>query len=165
MNPDQSNIESQDGSKRVTYDLPCANCGYNLRTLSYTGDCPECAHPVAVTLTYLRTQLVERENTSKQAGFLISASLWLWAAGVIAFISVAGLSPIPAMAYILERSSELVIVVYAGVCAMFFVTALILGINAMLQKDHGSTWRFVIAVLLNPATTIGAFVTVMYVSH
>ena len=30
----------------VAVDLPCANCGYNLRTQPADGDCPECGHPV-----------------------------------------------------------------------------------------------------------------------
>lgn len=31
---------------RVEIDLPCASCGYNLRTLRWDGRCPECATPV-----------------------------------------------------------------------------------------------------------------------
>ena len=27
-------------------DLPCRNCGYNLRGVLAKGQCPECAHPV-----------------------------------------------------------------------------------------------------------------------
>jgi hypothetical protein len=34
----------------VDYDLPCAQCGYNLRTLAHASRCPECATPVAVSL-------------------------------------------------------------------------------------------------------------------
>jgi len=33
-------------SGRVETDLPCARCGYNLRTLAWDGKCPECATPV-----------------------------------------------------------------------------------------------------------------------
>ena len=34
----------------VESDVPCSRCGYNLRTLSSTGLCPECAAPVAESL-------------------------------------------------------------------------------------------------------------------
>jgi len=34
----------------IAIDLPCVGCGYNLRTLSVTGLCPECARAVADSL-------------------------------------------------------------------------------------------------------------------
>jgi hypothetical protein len=36
---------------RVIDDLPCRTCGYNLRTLATTGICPECATPVAASIS------------------------------------------------------------------------------------------------------------------
>lgn len=41
---------SLDAAGRVAGDLPCDQCGYNLRTLLPDGRCPECGHPVAETL-------------------------------------------------------------------------------------------------------------------
>ncbi len=40
-----------DADGRVCADTPCLNCGYNLRTLSVEGLCPECAHPVRLSLS------------------------------------------------------------------------------------------------------------------
>jgi hypothetical protein len=37
---------SSDHTARVETDLPCAKCGYNLRTLAWDGKCPECSAPV-----------------------------------------------------------------------------------------------------------------------
>ncbi|UCE59921.1 MAG: hypothetical protein JSU63_21055 [Phycisphaerales bacterium] len=34
----------------LAIDVPCISCGYNLRTLSVSGDCPECGHTVRETL-------------------------------------------------------------------------------------------------------------------
>jgi hypothetical protein len=34
----------------IETDLPCAQCGYNLRTQPADGRCPECNHPVAVSV-------------------------------------------------------------------------------------------------------------------
>jgi uncharacterized repeat protein (TIGR04138 family) len=34
----------------VPCDLPCAECGYNLRTLAIDGNCPECNCPVAKSI-------------------------------------------------------------------------------------------------------------------
>jgi hypothetical protein len=36
-----------DTDGRLIVDAPCVGCGYNLRTASLTGICPECSHPVA----------------------------------------------------------------------------------------------------------------------
>jgi len=40
-----------DADGRVCVNAPCLNCGYNLRTLSVEGLCPECAHPVRLSLS------------------------------------------------------------------------------------------------------------------
>ncbi|QQE10263.1 hypothetical protein JD969_12200 [Planctomycetota bacterium] len=39
----------------ITQDLVCINCNYNLRTLTPSQLCPECGHPISITLnsTYL----------------------------------------------------------------------------------------------------------------
>src|SRR5438045_9729283 len=34
----------------VTEDRPCSKCGYNLRTQSRRGNCPECNWPIAASL-------------------------------------------------------------------------------------------------------------------
>lgn len=39
-----------DGDGRLTSDLPCWTCEYNLRTLRMDADCPECGTPIAITL-------------------------------------------------------------------------------------------------------------------
>lgn len=39
-----------DAGGRIIGDAPCVGCGYNLRTLSADGVCPECALPVAQSL-------------------------------------------------------------------------------------------------------------------
>ncbi len=35
-----------DPATHINFDIPCARCGYNLRSLSRKGECPECGHPV-----------------------------------------------------------------------------------------------------------------------
>ena len=48
MKPPQAENSSRplDADAHVAADLPCGSCGYNLRTLSLAGACPECAWPV-----------------------------------------------------------------------------------------------------------------------
>jgi hypothetical protein len=36
--------------QRITFDLGCSSCGYNLRTLEYAALCPECGQPVSTSL-------------------------------------------------------------------------------------------------------------------
>ena len=36
---------------RLTVSVPCATCGYDLRTLAYEGVCPECGKPVRESVT------------------------------------------------------------------------------------------------------------------
>ena len=43
---DSYRIRLMDDDGRVAVDLPCVDCGYNLRTLARDGMCPECGRPV-----------------------------------------------------------------------------------------------------------------------
>lgn len=43
-------IPTLDADGRVAIDAPCINCGYNLRTLAADAVCPECAHPVQLSI-------------------------------------------------------------------------------------------------------------------
>jgi hypothetical protein len=45
-----SDIAHNPAETRINTDLPCAECGYNLRTLATGARCPECNWPVADTL-------------------------------------------------------------------------------------------------------------------
>lgn len=80
--------EVEDSSTtRVTIDLPCASCRYNLRTLELTGACPECGHPVAETL---RQSLLTADPESL-ADLHSAAGMFLWtalAAGSLAALFV-----------------------------------------------------------------------------
>ena len=50
----------RDGEGRISADLPCANCRYNLRGLVMTGVCPECAYPIASTVAGHRVRVDKR---------------------------------------------------------------------------------------------------------
>jgi hypothetical protein len=45
-------VEHNCTERRLAEDLPCVNCGYNLRTLSLMGVCPECGIAVARSIEY-----------------------------------------------------------------------------------------------------------------
>ena len=48
--PVSQSVESNTmAAAQVTQDLTCVECGYNLRTLSYAGQCPECGMSVLVS--------------------------------------------------------------------------------------------------------------------
>jgi hypothetical protein len=43
-------LQAADLARELTGDLPCAGCGYNLRSISIRGVCPECGTPVRATI-------------------------------------------------------------------------------------------------------------------
>jgi hypothetical protein len=43
-------VRGADLARELTGDLPCARCGYNLRSMSIRGVCPECGTPVRATI-------------------------------------------------------------------------------------------------------------------
>lgn len=48
--PLQPPTAALDADGRIAIDAHCINCGYNLRTLGATAVCPECAHPVTLSI-------------------------------------------------------------------------------------------------------------------
>jgi hypothetical protein len=61
----------------VARDIPCAACGYNLRTLPVTATCPECGASIDRTLRRLRRPLVPADHRRKLArgAVLLAAAL------------------------------------------------------------------------------------------
>src|SRR5688500_18541478 len=64
-------------TRMVDHDLPCARCGYNLRTLDAGANCPECAAPVAHSLSLSGLALPDRRRlrlmiVSALVGYLIT---------------------------------------------------------------------------------------------
>jgi hypothetical protein len=73
---------SVDLARELIGDLPCISCGYNLRSISVLGVCPECATPVRATILarvdpyagVLRPITIPR---------LVAAGLILWCLGAL----------------------------------------------------------------------------------
>jgi hypothetical protein len=73
---------SRDLARELTGDLPCISCGYNLRSISVLGVCPECATPVRATIL---------ARVDPYAGILrpighpriIATGLLLWSVGAL----------------------------------------------------------------------------------
>ncbi len=62
--------------KAVDADLPCMKCGYSLRGLGTSGNCPECGTAIAASLllpiTKVRAKLPREDNPrARRAGCLI----------------------------------------------------------------------------------------------
>lgn len=75
----------------LEYDLPCVRCGYNLRTLSAAGRCPECGLAVALTaslggeLAHTRPSYVRR--LAWACGILLAARAVAFAGALLPFLS------------------------------------------------------------------------------
>jgi hypothetical protein len=50
-------------AQRIHDDTTCHRCGYNLRTLSRFGRCPECAEPVSASLGHRETPAFRAART------------------------------------------------------------------------------------------------------
>ncbi len=83
-----------DADGRVCVNAPCLNCGYNLRTLSVEGLCPECAHPVRLSLSglFLRFASPRWERQLARGVLLLIIAVGVFAAGRV-FI----LTPMPGL--------------------------------------------------------------------
>jgi hypothetical protein len=71
-----------DAARRISADVRCFRCGYNVRGLAVTGVCPECAYPLIVTLRKRATQLRERWTSTQ------GASVALWGAGILFLLTL-----------------------------------------------------------------------------
>ena len=67
-----------DAAGRVADDLPCAGCGYNLRTAEASGSCPECGQPVEQSLRDLL-----RYADPAWVRRVLMGTRWLILAGVV----------------------------------------------------------------------------------
>ncbi len=56
---------------RIAHDLLCYRCGYNLRTLSRSGICPECAEAVSATIRDRETRPFKLGRTSYIAAVVL----------------------------------------------------------------------------------------------
>lgn len=80
-----------DAEQRVCMDRNCLGCGYNLRTQSAAGRCPECGRPVADSIRSPRLADLDPlwlQSAADTIGVLgialgLSAALWLAAAGMV----------------------------------------------------------------------------------
>jgi hypothetical protein len=65
----------QQSAVLVEHDLPCARCGYLLRGLSGSGNCPECAEPIA---TSMKGNLLRHADPHWLRSILRGAVLTTW---------------------------------------------------------------------------------------
>ncbi len=74
-----------DGDGRITIDLPCACCGYNLRTLRPDGRCPECGGAVSASSRELAVwKGTPADRRCVRAGLVV----WMLAAAVPAVVAL-----------------------------------------------------------------------------
>ena len=79
---------------QIGRSIPCQNCAYDLRGLSYGHQCPECGKPAAITLE----KILEAEGTESRVadfrqGLRMSIGSWM----VYAALLIACLSPVVAL--------------------------------------------------------------------
>ncbi|QDU32850.1 hypothetical protein KS4_08870 [Poriferisphaera corsica] len=105
-----SNITA--ANQPITTDLPCAQCEYNLKTLSPTQSCPECGYPVNQTLDH--RQLTINWITSRLSTFdtlIVTLGVILFCLSthqlLLMTISLPDIFGIPAFGGILETFAAL----------------------------------------------------------
>lgn len=84
----------------VSHDLPCAGCGYNLRTLAVTAVCPECAHPIEASMRFRHLHLADVRwlRALRRGTILMGVAV---AAMVMLLVSSFGLLPVAYSPFVL----------------------------------------------------------------
>lgn len=89
--PGKSTDNSNAGAAplHVEHDLPCAKCKYNLRTLAWDADCPECGAPVLKSAPPCGFDFSSQRSEARfRTGIgVLGAALLIQASGVIAGVA------------------------------------------------------------------------------
>ena len=104
----------------VDRDLPCVRCGYNLRTLTAEGRCPECGAAVALTLTL--GGVIEQSRP----GYLRRLS---WGCGLLCVARLGAAVGILATAVLQTEAFSLVAMSLAGL-------AYVAGLFLLAAREH-----------------------------
>jgi len=87
----------------IPVDIPCANCGYNLRGLPAAGACPECGTVIAASVLSLGSALVSRGwilGVRRGAQRVLHGIAALVGAGATLGLAITLLSPFPMVMFV-----------------------------------------------------------------
>jgi len=141
-------------------DLPCIQCGYNLRSLSRAGNCPECGFPVEETFQKAHIEFdVDRLSDLRRA---VTALAWSGLASLASCAGIAIFVAFGALDYFAFLLYPVLTIVFMAVShplwAHDFVTMEQLGYPPGLRKPRGRLPEVFLAALLvimPPLCTLG----------
>lgn len=124
-------------ARRLTGDLLCVGCGYNLRGLSIRELCPECGVPVRATILAV-VDPKAHELTPLRRPRLVGVGLIVWAVGIwVAVMAVAMMRGLEVIREMLGVSLWSLGLAYVG---LFGLVASGLGATALI-RPHGAVTR------------------------
>lgn len=104
-------------SSAIDSDLPCRECGYNLRGLTVSGACPECGHAIADST---RRNLL-RDSDPAYAANLRAAAMLMIVGLILSVFASAVIPPTIVIEYLDDSSRVLAFLVIVG--AIFVMSA------------------------------------------
>lgn len=142
----------------VAQDLHCADCGYNLRTLSEESRCPECGLAISMTRQVEADEAARRVNGRQQASLLLAISIGLWVVGGLLLIAIVVVFNVAGEVgedfHILERATNVLAFLFAATGGMMLIISSLLSLSAVLHRDYANAWRFLLSAVINPMSLL-----------
>ncbi|MFK7790139.1 MAG: hypothetical protein AB8C95_11690 [Phycisphaeraceae bacterium] len=129
----QAPLQAQLSIQQIDFDLNCVRCGYNLRSASAEGHCPECGEPVVTTL---RPDLLHMANPT-WLGKLRKGANWL-IAGIVMNLALIPVGMLIGFATVVSNSSSngtLPTVALAALSGLGLIIALTYGVAIWLITE------------------------------
>lgn len=142
---------------RLAEELACVRCGYNLRTLSERGVCPECGTTVAESLKY-RGKLTPKQLWFRIVAYALANTMALYAPGLLAVIMMGRLDLVHMVANLLVGPVWLLVILIGAVVEVSDLLAVLIAIASGFLIVGWATWYCVHRAaypLLVPAKLFG----------
>lgn len=142
--------EDLDADGTIAVDVPCIQCGYNVRALNVEDRCPECGHSILDSLEATHEDLA-KERFDSGIPFLI----WALAGPVVMALGVAA-----AVTGVSRQSGAPALII--GVINAVFVLVVSIGLAQMPPRRH--RWAAICALVISGCIVLVVALFVLFVN-